>query len=88
MKFLSQIEIADDHLQVLIDYQNGYYLDDEYFNLHDKQELEREMSWELGLLEGGFYQHYPLSPTPLGQFILEQYNQRLTPTTESQPSKT
>jgi hypothetical protein len=46
-------------------------------NLTDKQNIEKEMYWDLGLLEGGFYQHYPLSPTPLGRFILEQYNKRI-----------
>lgn len=73
MKFLSEIEIDDEHLQVLLDYSNGHDLDDEYFNLTDKQEIEREMLWVLGLLEGGFYQHYPLFPSQLGNFILDQY---------------
>lgn len=78
MKFTAEIEIDDEPLQVLLDYQKNYDLDDEYFNLHDRQELEREMVWELGLLEGGFYRHYPLTPTPVGQFILDLYNKRLT----------
>jgi hypothetical protein len=77
MKFTSEIEIDEQHLKVLLDYQNRYELDDEYFNLTDKQNIEKEMYWDLGLLEGGFYQHYPLSPTPLGRFILEQYNKRI-----------
>ena len=77
MKFTSEIEIDEQHLKVLLDYQNRYDLDDEYFNLTDKQSIEKEMYWDLGLLEGGFYQHYPLSPTPLGRFILEQYNKRI-----------
>jgi hypothetical protein len=77
MKFTSEIEIDEQHLKVLLDYQNRYDLDDEYFNLTDKQNIEKEMYWDLGLLEGGFYQHYPLSPTPLGRFILEQYNKRI-----------
>lgn len=77
MKFLSEIEIDDEHLKVLLDYRNGYSLDDEYFNLTDKQEIEKEMLYEKGLLDDGFYQHYPLAPTILGQFILEQYNKRI-----------
>jgi hypothetical protein len=77
MKFTSEIEIDEQHLKVLLDYQNRYDLDDEYFNLTDKQDIEKEMYWDLGLLEGGFYQHYPLSPAPLGRFILEQYNKRI-----------
>ena len=83
MKFLSEIEIDDEHLKVLLDYQNGYSLDDEYFNLTDKQEIEEEMSWKTGLLDGGFYQHYPLTPTILGQFILEQYNKRIKQSKQS-----
>lgn len=77
MKFNSEIEIDDEHLKVLLDYHNGYDLDDEYFNLTDKQEIEREMNWDEGLIEGGFYQPYPLSPTPLGRFILDQYLKRI-----------
>lgn len=77
MKFKTEIEIDEEHMKVLIDYQNGYDLDDEYFNVADKQDIEKEMYWDLGLLEGGFYQHYPLSPTPLGRFILEQYKKRI-----------
>ena len=73
MKFKSEIEIDDEHMQVLLDYMNNYELNDEYFNLTNKQEIEKEMCYEKGLLEGGFYQHYPLSPTPLEYFILEQY---------------
>lgn len=73
MKFNTEIEIDDEHLNVLLDYKNGYELDDEYFNLSDKQEIEQEMC-DNDLLEGGFYQHYPLFPTPLGRFILKQYN--------------
>lgn len=52
MVFTSEIEIDDEHLIVLLDYDNGYDLDDEYFNLADKQEIEREMTGEFGLLEG------------------------------------
>ena len=77
MKFISEIEIDDEHLNVLLDYDNGYDLNDEYFNLTDKQEIEKEMSWEMGLLEGGFYQRYPLTPTELGRFILKQYKKRI-----------
>lgn len=77
MKFISEIEIEDEHLEVLLDYQNGYDLDDEYFNLNNKQDIEKEMYWDLGLLESGFYQHYPLTPTPLGRFILSQYNKKI-----------
>ena len=73
MKFTSEIEIDDEHLKVLLDYHSGYELNDEYFNLTDKQEIEREMCYDVGLLEGGFYQHYPLEPTGLGRFILSQY---------------
>jgi hypothetical protein len=73
MKFLAEIEIADEHLKVLMDYHNHYDLDDEYFNLMDRQDIEEEMNYNLGLLEGGFYQHYPLSPTAIGSFILELY---------------
>jgi|LakMenEpi03Aug12_release.lakeMendotaPanAssembly.Ray.scaffolds.fasta_scaffold3227230_1 hypothetical protein len=73
MIFKTEIEIDDAYLAVLLDYHNNYDLDDEYFNLTDKQEIEREMINE-GLIDGGFYQHYPLSPTPLGRFILDQYN--------------
>jgi hypothetical protein len=76
MKFISEIEIDDEHLNVLLDYASGYDLNDEYFNLTDKQEIEKEMLWEKGLLESGFYQHYPLTPTILGGFILEQYKKR------------
>ena len=69
MKFISEIEIEQEYLDVLIDYyEKRYDLDDEYFNLTDKQEIEREMCYELELLEGGFYQNYPLSPTPLESF--------------------
>lgn len=77
MNFLSEIEIDDEHLKVLLDYQNRYDLDDEYFNLMDKQDIEKEMLYDEGLLEGGFYEHYPLSPTRLGHFILNQYNKRI-----------
>lgn len=76
MVFTSEIEIDDEHLIVLLDYDNGYDLDDEYFNLADKQEIKREMTGEFGLLEGGFYQHYPLSPTNIGMFILNQYKKK------------
>ena len=67
MKFTSEIEIDDEYLKVLLDDRNGYELNDEYFNLTDKQDIEYEMLYNEGLLEGGFYQHYPLSPTPLGE---------------------
>ena len=77
MKFISEIEIDDEHLKVLLDYHNGYNLDDEYFNLTDKQDIEKEMMWDMALITGGFYQHYPLSPTILGRFILEQYLKRI-----------
>ena len=73
MKFKAEIEIHHEHLKVLLDYHNRYELDDEYFNLMDRQDIEEEMTYKEGLLEGGFYQHYPLSPTPLGSFILELY---------------
>lgn len=73
MKFTSVIEIDDEHLQVLLDYHNGYELSDEYFNLTDKQDIEHQMCWEIGLLDSGFYQHYPLQPSELGRFILKQY---------------
>jgi hypothetical protein len=73
MKFKAEIEIKNEHLKVLLDYHNQYWLDDEYFNLMDRQDIEEEMTYKEGLLEGGFYQHYPLSPTPLGSFILELY---------------
>ena len=76
MKFVSEIEIDEEHLKVLLDYHNGYELNDEYFNLTDKQHIEEEMYWRKGLLEGGFYKHYPLSPTPLGSFILSLYNKK------------
>jgi len=72
MKFVSEIEIDDEYLKVLMDYVNNYELDSEYFELTDKQDIEREM-YNLGFLEGGFYQHYPLSPTPLGKFIIQQF---------------
>ncbi len=73
MIFENKIEIDDEHLKVLLDYHNGYSLDDEYFNLTDKQDIEHEMYWKNNLLEGGFYEHYPLSPSVLGSFILDQY---------------
>ena len=73
MKFTSEIEIDDEYLKVLLDDRNGYELNDEYFNLTDKQDIEYEMLYNEGLLEGGFYQHYPLSPTTLGRFIINQY---------------
>tara|TARA_R110000868_G_scaffold177798_3_gene416918 strand:+ start:783 stop:1022 length:240 start_codon:yes stop_codon:yes gene_type:complete len=73
MKFTTEIEINEEHLKVLLDYHNNYDLDDEYFNLTDKQDVEHEMCYELSLLEGGFYQHYPLSPSQLGRFILDKY---------------
>ena len=73
MKFKAEIEIHHEHLKVLLDYHNGYSLDDEYFNLMDRQDIEEEMCYKEGLLESGFYQHYPLSPTPLGRFILDLY---------------
>lgn len=73
MKFKAEIEIKNEHLKVLLDYHNGYSLDDEYFNLMDRQDIEEEMAYNEGLLDGGFYQHYPLSPTPLGRFILDLY---------------
>jgi hypothetical protein len=76
MKFTCEIEIDDEHLNVLLDYSKGYDLDDEYFNLTDRQELEREMIWEKAFLKGGFYQHYPLTPTDMGQFILEQFKKK------------
>lgn len=73
MKLKAEIEIKNEHLKVLLDYHNGYELDDEYFNLMDRQDIEEEMHYNEGLLEGGFYQCYPLSPTPLGRFILDLY---------------
>ncbi len=73
MKFTTEIEIDDEHLKVLLDHDNGYDLNDEYFNLTGKQDIEWEMLYDLGLLEGGFYQHYPLSPSSVGRFILKQY---------------
>lgn len=73
MVFKTEIEIDDEHLKVLLDYHNGYDLDDEYFNLLDRQDIEHEMCYEKGLLEGGFYQHYSLSPTDLGRLILDAY---------------
>lgn len=73
MKFKAEIEIHHEHLKVLFDYHNKYELNDEYFNLMNRQDIEEEMVWKLGLLEGGFYQHYPLQPTRLGSFILELY---------------
>lgn len=73
MKFISEIEIEEEYLKVLLDYHNGYTLDDEYFILTNGEDIENQMQWDEGLLEGGFYQHYPLSPTPLGRFILNQY---------------
>jgi hypothetical protein len=73
MKFKAEIEIKNEHLKVLLDYHNGYELNDEYFNLMDRQDIEHEMHYTEGLLDGGFYQCYPLSPTPLGQFILDLY---------------
>mgnify|MGYP003490691209 CR=1 FL=1 len=77
MKFIAEIEIEQECLDVLIDhYERGYDLDDEYFNLTDKQEIEREMRDDLGLLDGGFYQHYPLTPTNLGSFIYKLYKER------------
>jgi len=73
MKFTSEIEIKDEHLDVLLDYLfEKYDLDDEYFNLFDRQDTEHEML-NGGLLQGGFYQHYPLYPTDLGNFILHCY---------------
>jgi hypothetical protein len=77
MKFISEIEINDEHLNVLTDYFNGYDLDDEYFNLtNNLQEIESEMVYDKCLLEGGFYQHYPLQPTLLGRFIFELYKNK------------
>lgn len=73
MKFTAEIEIKDEYLEVLMDYQKGYTLDDEYFNLHDRQDIEREMTYDEGLLDGGFYCHYPLYPTGQGQLILDLY---------------
>lgn len=70
MRFQCEIEIDDEHLQVLVDYHNGYSLDSEYFEMTGRQDVENEMYM---YLEGGFYQHYPLSPTPLGQFVLDKY---------------
>jgi hypothetical protein len=76
-KFTSEIEIDQEHLKVLLDYQNGYTLDSEYFITMGKEQIEEEMCWKKGLLEGGFYKHYPLDPTSLGRFILELYNSRI-----------
>jgi len=73
MKFKAEIEIKNEHLKVLLDYHNGYELNDEYFNLMDRQNIEEEMAWNEVLLKGGFYNRYPLIPTPLGQYILDLY---------------
>lgn len=82
--FTSKIEIDEEHLKVLLDYHGGYDLNDEYFNLTDRQEIEKEMLWESGLLQSGFYHHYPLSPSQLGSFILEQYLNRISPESEKE----
>jgi len=78
MKFIAEIEIKEEHLKVLLDYHNNYNLDDEYFNLMDRQDIENEMCYTEFLLDGGFYQHYPLSPTPLGHFILDLYLKQIS----------
>ena len=77
MKFVSEIEIDEEHLKVLLDYHNRYDLDGDYFEFTNRQDIEMEMYNSCGLLEGGFYQHYPLSPTPLGSFILKKYLESL-----------
>jgi hypothetical protein len=76
MKFTSEIEIDDEHLEVLLDYNKGYKLDSEYFVTTGREDIENEMSFGKGLLEGGFYQHYPLGPTSLGHFILNLYKNK------------
>lgn len=75
MEFSGEIEIDQEHLDVLMDYCNDYSLDSEYFELQDKQDIENEMT-NLGLLDGGFYQHYPLSPTPLANLIVNLYRRK------------
>lgn len=73
MKFSADIEVDDEFLEVLLDCHKNYSLDSEYFEMGNKQDIEKEMVWDEGLLEGGFYQHYPLSPTPVGRMILDLY---------------
>lgn len=77
MKFTCEIEIDDEYLEVLLDYEKGYALDSEYFITTGREEIEYQMSSGLNpILEGGFYQHYPLSPTGWGYFVLNQYKNR------------
>ena len=66
MKFKAEIEINHEHLKVLLDYHNGYELNDEYFK---NERLEAEM-WKKGLIE---QYRGVLIPTPLGQYILNLY---------------
>lgn len=71
VNFTVDIEIDEEFLKVLQDYESGYTLDSEYFEALDKQDIENEIIYRGGLLEGGFYQHYPLSPTEKGYMVLE-----------------
>ncbi len=73
MKFNAEITIDDEHLDVLLDYDKGYTLDSEYFIATGRELIESEM---FELIEGGFYSHYPLSPTPLGYFILKLWKNK------------
>jgi hypothetical protein len=59
--------VDDEHLNVLLDNDNGYDLNDEYFNLTDKQEIEKKNVMGEGFIGGGVYQHYPLTPTESGK---------------------
>lgn len=77
IKFKTEIEIHPEHFQILLDYVNGYILDSEYFEFNGYQSAEEEMLYNIGYLSSGFYQHYPLFPTPLGDFIINCYNNKL-----------
>ena len=43
MKFNTEIEIDDEHLEVLYDYHKGHRLDSEYFEILEKQDIEMEI---------------------------------------------
>lgn len=70
MKFSREIEVDDLMMKVLLDCNNGITIDSTYIIANGFEDTECEFYM---YLEGGFYQHYPLFPTPLGYFIIELF---------------
>lgn len=70
MKFSREIEVDDLIMKVLLDCNNGILIDSQYIIQNGFEANEYELD---EYLEGGFYKHYPLSPTPLGYFIIKLF---------------